>query len=206
MKRRWALTIALFGLTAGLIAQGQIQPPVSLKEEPVISARSEPVMAIDQKLFLQVPLNSREQNLCSPLAPGPAWRGIMIHAPIQVKFKPGTPVGDKGAFAAIPICGYYLIDAAELLSGEPPRLVAVDQRTSVVYTGDLIEREASPEAPPPDEPPLDPASLKGIAIGSYFNPNLADYVELPAVPASYAVHVEYGRFQSNVVKIEVVRE
>ena len=40
----------------------------------------------------------------------------------------------------------------------------------------------------------------------YFNPNMADYVELPAVPASYAVHVENGRFKSNVVKIDVVRE
>ncbi|NJM12151.1 MAG: hypothetical protein HC889_09940 [Synechococcaceae cyanobacterium SM1_2_3] len=51
-----------------------------------------------------------------------------------------------------------------------------------------------------------PATLKGIAIGSYFNPNLADYVKLPAVLASYAVHVEYGGFQSNAVKIEVARE
>jgi len=161
-------------------------------------------MAIDQKLFLNVPLNSNEKNPCSPPEPGPTWRGILIQMPIQVKFKRGVRIGTQGAFAAIPICGYYLLDVPASPVKEPMRLFAVDKRTGKVYSGDVKELDPSPEAPPPESEPLSPEELKGLASGGYFNPNLADFVRLPEISAVYDVHVEFRKFPSNVATVEMV--
>ena len=67
-------------------------------------------MGIDDKMFLEVELNSLEENACSPKAPDESFRGLLIQAPTRVSFKKGEPVGDRGAFAAIPVCGYYHVD------------------------------------------------------------------------------------------------
>lgn len=163
-------------------------------------------MAHDQKMFLHVPLNTREQNPCSPLSPGPTWRGVLIRAPIHAKFKSGFTAGERHSFAAIPLCGYYLVDLERLRPGVPLRIVAVDQLTQERFEGDVIDKEENLEEPPPEIPAHSASNLEGIAVGSWFNPNLPDYVSLPAVAATYAVHVEYGSYRSNIVEIQVSAE
>jgi hypothetical protein len=113
-------------------------------------------------------------------------------------------VGEYGAFAAIPICGYYLLNVPAEPSDKPMRLVAVDRRTGTVYSGDIVELNPSPASPPPPSEPLTAEELEGLAAGGYFNPNLADYVRLPEKPAVYNVHVELREFRSNPVIIEIV--
>ncbi|MFO1350296.1 MAG: hypothetical protein U1F68_06295 [Gammaproteobacteria bacterium] len=134
--------------------------------------------------------------------PGPKWRGILIQAPKQVLFGRGQEADE--AFAAIPICGLYTLDLVDLMNGGPMVLIAMDKKTQKIYTGAMVDADPSPEEPAPNDAPPDPAALKGLATSSYFNPNLASYVQLPARPAVYEVMVEYGGMQSNKVTIELV--
>ncbi|UCE58246.1 MAG: hypothetical protein JSU63_12475 [Phycisphaerales bacterium] len=173
------------------------QPGVSKDEE---------VMAIDQKLFLDVPLNTDEPNPCSPPEPDPDWLGMVIQAPQQVTFKRGVTVGDNEAFAAIPICGYMLLEVLSVPEDAEMLLVAVDRRSGKIYRGEVVELDPSPVIPPPPSPPLSDEELEGLASGGYFNPNLADFVPLPQEPGEYHVHVEFGKAKSNEVTIKVVEE
>ena len=162
-------------------------------------------MKIDQKLFLEVPLNSNDRNPCSPPAPAPDWRGIVIQAPEKVTFKRDQTVDEYGAFAAIPVCGYCQLDVLTEPWPEPMRLFAVDRATGTVYSGDVVELDPSPEKPPPeDEEPLTPEEVEGLATGTYFNPNLADFVQLPQKPAIYNIYVEFREVRSNMVAVEIV--
>lgn len=157
-------------------------------------------MAPDQRLFKQVVLNSREPNPCSPSDPGPAWRGILIQAPVRVELVRQQKIND----AVIPVCGIYTLDMARLTDGKPMKLLVKNQKTGRVYQGEIVDSDPSPEAPPPAASVFDAESLKGMASSSYFNPNLAQYVQLPSEPAAYQVVVEYGGMRSNAVTIKVV--
>ncbi len=201
-------SFVIFGLASCLAVAGcNHKSPAVSKSSKVDVKNKEKPMKIDQKLFLNVPLNSNDPNPCSPPDPGPDWRGIKIQAPEQVLFKRGERVGEYGAFAAITICGYYLMDVPTVPWTQPMRLFAVDTTTGTGYSGDVIELDPSPEEPPPeDEEPLSPEEVKGLASGGYFNPNLADFVRLPEEPAVYNVHVEYRGFKSNVVTVALVEE
>jgi len=161
-------------------------------------------MDIDPRIFLGVPLNTLSRSACSPPDPGPAWRGIVIRAPSRVTFRRGETVGDHGAFTAIPICGYLAIDVRLDRPSEPAKLVARDRNTGRVFSGAVVELDPSPELPPPDEPPLTPEEVQGTAGATYFNYNLADYVPLPHVAASYDIHAELWELRSNVVTIELL--
>ena len=160
-------------------------------------------MAIDEKLFENVPLNTRELSPCSPKDPGPNWRGILIQAPKQVSF---GRTGKGETYKAIPVCGLYTLDMLSLMDGKPMRLIAVDKHSQKIYTGEVIDEDPSPEVPPPGQEPLDYAQLKGLATGSYFNVNLVSYVKLPVHLTEYEVMVEYGGNQSNKVTIKIVEE
>jgi hypothetical protein len=163
-------------------------------------------MDMDPKEFLGVPLNVNQQHRCSPTNNDPRWRGVLIRAPSQVRFKEGEVVGEWGAFAAIPICGYFHVDIRLDASPEPMRLVAVDKRTQKTFSGPIIERDPSPELPPPGALPVTARQIQGLSGGGYFNPNLADFVALPRTSATYDVHVEYRGFSSNVVTLELIKE
>lgn len=160
-------------------------------------------MIIDENNFLNIPFNTNAQTPCSPIPPGPTWRGILIQAPQRVKFRRGNTVGEHGAFAGIPICGYLLLDVPPIPTSESMRLIAVDSRTGHVYSGDIVELDESPEVPPPGHP-SSPEERRGLAVGGFFNPNLADYVALPMTSAVYHVHLEYREYRSNQVSIELV--
>ena len=187
------------------LAAASWTPAVHAKEPPrahTRPAQSGGSMAIDERLFENVPLNTRESTPCSPKDPGPNWRGILIQAPKQVVISRGQEA--KTAYAGIPVCGLYTLDLASLMDGAPMMLILKDQATQAIYTGAVVDKDPSPEEPPPPEKPLDPEALKGLATSSYFNPNIASYVRLPARPATYQVMVKYGGMQSNIVTIQIL--
>jgi hypothetical protein len=157
--------------------------------------------------FTAVTLNSYEESPCSPPAPGPVWRGVAIRMPQTAIF--GTEAVADRAAAALPVCGYYLLDIADIPEDAALTLVARDISTGRIFSGPLIEHDPSPEAPPPaaaEAEPVDPAALKGLATGSYFNVNAFQFIALPVAAATYDVYVEYGRDRSNTVRVTLVPE
>jgi hypothetical protein len=161
-------------------------------------------MAIDQRQFSKVQFDSTEPNPCSPKDPGPDWRGILIQAPRQVMLMQDVKTGQQEAQAAIPICGYFMIDVTDTEKSPPMTLIAIDRLTKKVYSGAMVKEDPRPQEPAPETEPVDPELLKGLASGGYFNPNLVEYVRIPAHTAVYDVMVEYGGMQSNKVTIEIV--
>jgi hypothetical protein len=162
---------------------------------------------MNDDVFKNAPLNSNEKAPCSPPEPEPTWRGIVIRAPQEVTFKTGDRVDEYGAFAVIPICGFHLMDVPAEPVEEPMVVVAVEKETGAKLIGPIVELDISPEIPPKidDEPPS-PEALEGVASGGYFNRNLANFVDLPQIPATYDVHIEWRGFKSNVVTIKLVEE
>lgn len=162
-------------------------------------------MDMDPKDFLDVPLNQNAPHACSPPLPALDWMGLVVRAPRRVEFTQGESIGDYHAFAAIPICGYYRVALRFEGPNDPMKLVAVDKKSGQVFSGPIVELDPSPDAPPPVVTAVpDPARLKNTKSGGYFNPNLADYVNLPHASATYDVHVEFREHKSNVVTIELV--
>jgi len=161
-------------------------------------------MEIDEKLFLDVQVNTDDVNPCSPPMPNDfEWRGVIIRAPKRVVFKKGKRSRD-GAFAVIPICGYCVVNITP--STSPIILFAIDKMNNKKYSGELIDLDSSHREQPPRQKPISPDEIEGLAVGSYFNPNLADFVKIPEKPAVYDVYVEYRGYRSNTVTIELVEE
>jgi hypothetical protein len=163
-------------------------------------------MHIEPAVFADVPLYSNEPHECSPAEPPPDWRGVTIRAPNRVSFERGEVAGPYGSFAAIPICGFFVVDAQLQGADEPMQLIAVDQQSGKRYSGAIVELDPSPEVPPPDHEPVPAEEYADLAGGGYFNVNLPDYVDLPVQSAVYRVHIEFRNHQSNVVLIELVLE
>ena len=193
--RKFALVITLAGIPAcGNVAGEPAETPGIRNAERGGSVK------IDERLFDQVPLNSRERTACSPASPGPRWRGVLIQAPSRAVY----PSGGGKKPGAIPICGLYTLDIAAIAASQPLTLVAVDVQRGETFKGAVVDNDPSPEAPPPDSKPLNPSEYQGIATSSYFNPDLTRYVSLPPRPAVYEVFAEYGGAVSNRVTIQVV--
>lgn len=195
--RRWPLALA-----ACIVAASAALAQTPAKSIPSQSLQ-EFKMSLSNASFERVPLNSRERNACSPAEPALPWRGIVIQAPSQVAYQPGKPV--DGQFAAIPICGFYRLDMDKLLDSKGLVLVAVNVEDKTRYSGLMIDQDAGLMEEDPDQKPLDPARMKGMLSAAWFNPNLARYVQLPAAPAVYHVHAEYGGMVSNEVQIALIR-
>jgi len=192
------------GLVAGFVAATLVLILISCG----INAETEAVaMAIDNKKFLSVELNSDSENDCSPkIDPEEDFDGIVIAAPTEVSFETGKPVSD-GQFAAIPICGFYQLDMAEMMKDSTIRLYVKNTETDVILSGAMLDKDPGTEAPLPfEEPPMDPEDFRGQSIGAYFNPNLPNYVDLPALPAKYQVLVQIGAKKSNIVEIDVKKK
>ena len=155
---------------------------------------------VPDQVFQSVVLNSEEEFECSPVAPEDVeWRGILIRAP-----KVAECSIDKGRVKSkIPICAYYFLEMDREFSVSPFVLVARDVDSGIIYKGPMLEVDDGYEIPPPgDEDTVGDTAPTG-AIGGYANPNLSQYVRLPA-PGTYSVTLERGRQQSNKVEIRVV--
>jgi hypothetical protein len=163
-------------------------------------------MALPDEMFEAVQVGSLGPNPCSPKEPDPSFRGILINAPKQVSFKKGQRIGRLGAFALIQVCGYYHLNVPS-----PPKydniieamtLVATNIKTQQRYVGPMMEPDTV--APPPSREPPSREEVANISVAGYFNPNLADYVNLPLEPGTYDIHVELDEMKSNVVRIELL--
>ena len=194
-------------LVMGLAILGCHRHPQTFpSSDPVLHSKDK-FMDMDPKSFLSVQLNVDGKNICSPTNPGTGeWRGILIQAPRQVRFKKNQVVSGYRAFAAIPICGYRLIPLRVDLLPEPLRIIAVDTKTRLAYEGPIVDLDPDPEIPMPDRWTPTPKDVEGMASGGYFNPNLADFVKIPIASATYDVHIEFREFKSNIVTIELILE
>lgn len=157
-------------------------------------------MDIKPDIFKNVPLNTSEENPCSP--PEIDSTGIAIQAPAEVT------IAVNDANKAIPICGLYMVELLALKKNNLPlKLNVYHIESDFKFSGFMIEKEPHLQAPEPkpqfqvDEPEPD---LSGTVIGSYFNPNLLKYVKFPLLPGFYEVHAEYADLASNKVTIKVV--
>lgn len=181
--------------------------------------RNEPFM---DDPFKKIETDTFVQNRCSPQPPDdPNFRGILINAPGEVRFRPGDRIGPFGAFAFIPVCGFYRLGVASM----PPHatdfcdafcLVARQHKTGLEFTGALVEPAQgalASEHPPVPDPSLERKVPPGFAVGGYFNVNAAQFVSLPPFSATYDILVELGDRDSDqfitsnmvTVKIEAVQ-
>ena len=80
-----------------------------------------------------------------------------------------------------------------------------------VHTGEVHENVLhadrawvieAPELQEPQEPP-DCASVEGLIAGEEFSRSMTDILSLPDTPATYEVHVAFGRTLSNKVRVRV---
>ena len=143
------------------------------------------------------------ENVCSPKAPGPNWRGVLIRAPLRASLGPAAPRDAHGAFGVIPICGYYFVDVTADPAARGVVLVALDPARGNSYRGEITLPDDDPVVPPPRSRPVPKKQLERLAVGRYFNANLLRFVALPPTPAVYRVHAEYKGHVSNEVTIEL---
>lgn len=200
--RKFSIGILVVTLTFFSLCYAQKAKRSGVTKQKV-TKKKERLIKMDDKLFLNVPLNRYEKNACSPAKPdNPGWRGIIIQAPAKVAFKRGIKVGN--AFAAIPICGIYQADVPFPLEPDVLRIIVTDKRNGKVYSGPIVELDPSPSLPDPDPVQLTKEQVAGLASGRYFNPNVADFVDLPIEPNVYEVMIELRGLHSNIVVIELV--
>ncbi|QOY94569.1 hypothetical protein IM543_01180 [Massilia sp. UMI-21] len=153
-------------------------------------------------LFEQVPLDTSDQNICSPADPGIYWRGVLLRAPSHVALPENLAQYTE---FVVPICGLYLVNAADTVRHPGPLvLVVTDNASGETYKGGIIKEDPNPTIPQPQS--RSPKRSSKQAFGSYFNLNVAAYVKLPLRSACYRVKVEYAGHQSNEVNIETVQQ
>lgn len=182
------------------VQSGQFQSYAASSTTPTILKRASAMT--NDSLFQQVPLETSDQNICSPDDPGIYWRGVVLRAPSQVML-PGN-ITQHSEFI-IPICGLYLVNVADTLRYPGPLvLIVTDNASGQTYKGEIVKEDPNPTIPQPRSSSPSPASKQ--AFGSYFNVNVATYVKLPLQPARYRVKVEYAGHQSNEVNVETVQQ
>ncbi len=153
-------------------------------------------MSMDPAVFEQVRIGEHARSAASPAAPpDPRWRGILLAAPRVVRPRAGeSPV--------VPLCLYSMLDVPPTPIAGGMRVVVTGPTLRGALSAPLVDVDENPEVPPPDEPPHDPATLQGVAVGGYQNHDLARLLRLPA-PGVYTVHVELGAARSNDVVVEI---
>jgi hypothetical protein len=156
------------------------------------------------RVFFEVSLESDGANACSPRYPGPNWLGIVIRAPSRAPFRREALPDAHGAFATIPICGFYQVPVIPDPAKPGVVLTAVDRATRKTYSGMITSLDPSPVVPPRrTSPPPSPSELKGLSVGCHFNTNLLWFVKVPAAPAVYEVFATFKGQTSNKVTVEL---
>lgn len=156
--------------------------------------------------FGQFAAGLMDETTCSPVIDDPDFQGLVLNAPEQVVFVPGEPpIPGSMAFADVRVCGTACFDHGFMgLRGDvidEILLVAVDSNTQETYSGKM-EPVENPEEKP-DDLGGGPVETTGLLVETYFNPNLAEVLELPERPAEYIVHAVLGESKSNTVRIRV---
>lgn len=132
---------------------------------------------------------------------------MVVNAPKEVHFKAGDVIDEFGAFAAVPLCVYYMLDVPREPVHEGYRITATDTKTGKVYEGDITTLDYGLEAPPPTElmPETPRPDVTGSASGGYMNPNLTHFVPVPQESATYEVYLSFRGFESNKVTIRLIQ-
>lgn len=155
--------------------------------------------------FTALEVGLMDWNACSPAFDDPETQGLVIHAPAEVIYDPDQPDEATGAFADVRLCGTCNVDYSYLgLRGEVTEeilLVVVDASTHETWSGKM-EPILNPEERP-DDLGGEAGPTEGLLVESYFNPNLAETLDLPARPAEYIVYATLGDYKSNTVRIQV---
>ncbi len=157
-------------------------------------------MSMDPAVFEQVPVGTHARAAASPTPPpDPRWRGILLAAPRVVRPR-------AGAAPVVPLCLYAMLDVPSPPLAEGMRVVVTGATLAQPVSGPVVDVDESPEVPPPDEAPHDPATLRGVAVGGYQNHDLLALVRLPRGAAVYTVHIELGSARSNEVTVEIAEQ
>lgn len=156
------------------------------------------------KDFKAIELGGDTQTACSPTqSQDDDFVGVAINVPLEVTFTL-TDDDENARLKYFPLCGYYQLDMAELIKDATINLYVLNVETEHVNKGAMIEQDAGTEAPLPfDLPPLSAEDVEGQLSAAFFNPNVADYVSIPAVEAEYKVVVKVGDTRSNVMDVSV---
>jgi hypothetical protein len=164
-------------------------------------------MTKQDKKFFEVELDTNSPNDCTPELPDDdEYLGIMIAAPSRAPFKLGEPVGARGSFANVPICGAFVMDIPSPPTDEPMMFHVVNRATGDEYEGPIVMADEVTDIPPPEDTPVPAEDLEGMSVTGYFNHNLVDYVPLPVGPAVYDVTVLWRGKKSNTVTVELFEE
>lgn len=205
-SRKLLLAIAVSGLsisaTTGYYALSRHTPSRAAHPMTSPSLTGEKNMT-DDKLFDHVPFDTEKKNACSPINPGFGWRGLKVRAPSQVVL-PGKSAAHSAL--VLPLCGTYTLDMAKM-SLRPGRLMLIvtDDASGKIFRAPIVDRDAGHSIPQPPGASIDPEIYKDQAFGSYFNYDVASYMELPLQPARYRVKAEWGAYESNEVIVDVVQ-
>jgi hypothetical protein len=154
-------------------------------------------MEFKPEKFSKVPVNTFEPNLCSPEEQDPEWRGILIEAPKEVIFS----AGDSEKY--IPVCGYYQLDMDRLKTSQPLKLNVIKQGDDKIFSGFVVEEDPSPSEPEPFPTDSVEEEDEGLVLGSYFNPDLLNFVRIPLITGEYIIFAEYAGMKSNTVNIKI---
>lgn len=161
------------------------------------NAKKTASMEFEPKSFHEVKVDTDEPNLCSPSKRDPRWRGILIKAPEEVSIS----AGDSEKF--IPICGYYQIAMQNLSSSNPLKLSVIIPGKEKIFSGFVVNKDPHPIENVPYQNKINDEDIKGMALGSYFNPDLLKYVDFPLIPGELEVFAELGGMKSNSIKIKI---
>jgi hypothetical protein len=153
------------------------------------------LMDSNNQSFFDISLSSDERTLCSPAEKPSGWIGVVINAPLNI---------DKTRLV-FPVCGFYRLSLTNITDSEPLKIWVRHVESGIEYMGFLIDIDNSLEAPMPFNEALDKdaSQYESMTLGSYFNPNILDYVEMPYIVGNYQVVLEYGYEQSNMVRVSI---
>jgi hypothetical protein len=145
--------------------------------------------------FFEIPLNSDEKTTCSPAEKESNWLGILINAPLSI----------EKSRLIFPVCGYYRLNLTSIINSDPLTIKVRHIETNTEYSGVMVDIDDNPEAPAPiiEATEEDVGNYDNTILGSYFNPNILDYVDMPFIGGRYQVVIEYGNQQSNTVYVSI---
>jgi hypothetical protein len=147
--------------------------------------------------FEKVPINTMEQNPCTPKPRESNFKGILIQAPKRISLSQAK---------TIPICGYYLVSIADTPEHGNPlphfKIIATQSEIEKQYIGCVSQGGGDEEEVNFGD--LSQEEMETSFQGGYFNPNLGEIIPLPQKPCEYTVVVQMGNIKSNSIKIKIV--
>lgn len=175
------------------------------------SCQAPPIAPTDNSLStLLVPYDSREVLPCTPVDPGPNWRGILIAAPQMIFQRSRSTTDNQSQTFVLSICGRYTLELKKLQeSSGPMRFKLKHLETGAELLGEVRDQDAGQIAEPSQlEPSIQEHPLEDLAIGSCFKFSVpmtsqTEYTKRVSQFFSssgfYQLTVFYGGLESNMI-------